>query len=138
MKVAIIVSEFNSEVTSRMLEAAQERASEIGLEVVKVCRVPGAYDIPYMANVLFGGGRIDGIATLGAVIKGKTKHDEIISHVTASTLQNLSIKYDKPISLGVTGPGMTERQAYARIRPVARHAIESLVSLHKEAVRVRS
>ncbi|MYB30205.1 MAG: 6,7-dimethyl-8-ribityllumazine synthase [Cenarchaeum sp. SB0663_bin_5] len=138
MKIAIVVSEFNLEITSRMLEAAQDRAAEIGLDIVKVCHVPGAYDIPYMVNVLFGGGQIDGIATLGAVIKGKTKHDEIISHVTASTLQSLSIKYDKPVSLGVTGPGMTERQAYARIRPVARHAIESLVYLHKEAARVRS
>lgn len=133
-----MASEFNFDVTRRMLEAAQERASELGLEVAQTCRVPGAFDIPYMVKAILDGGRIDGIATLGAVIKGKTKHDEVISHATASTLQHLSIQHNKPISLGVTGPAMTERQAHARIRSVSRHAIETLVSLHKETERIRS
>ena len=137
MNIAIVVSEFNEEITSRMLEVAKEKANSMQLVISHVCMVPGAYDMPIVVDRLLQNQNIDGVATLGAIIKGQTKHDEVISHATAQSLTNLSLKYQKPVSLGISGPGMQERHAYARIRPVAERAIEALVKISKELEKIQ-
>ena len=137
MKIGIIVSEFNNDVTSRMLEVAKEKAAKMNLEIVQVCKVPGAYDMPVVADAMLRSGRMDGVATLGAIIKGQTKHDEVIAQSTLASLQNISVAHGKPISLGITGPGMHERQAYARIRPAAERAIVALVKIQGEINKTR-
>ena len=80
---------------------------------------------------------IDAVITLGAIIKGQTKHDEVISHSAAQSLTDLSIKHQKPVSLGISGPGMQERHAYARIRPVAERAVEAVVKISQELQRIQ-
>ena len=136
MNIAIVVSEFNEEITSRMLEVAKEKANSMQLIISHVCMVPGAYDMPLVVDKLLQNQNINGVATLGAIIKGQTKHDEVISHTTAQSLTNLSLKYQKPVSLGISGPGMQERHAYARIRPVAERAVEALVKISKELEKI--
>ena len=131
-----MVSEFNQQVTSRMLSVAQEKAKLLKLNVKYICKVPGVYDIPILVDTLLQKEDVDGVATLGVIIKGQTKHDEIIAHSTATKLTDLSLKYQKPVSLGISGPGMEERQAFARIRPVAERAIEALIKISKELKRI--
>ena len=121
-----------------MLEVALERAGALGMHVECVCRVPGAFDMPVAVDALLRNDAVQGVATLGAVIKGQTKHDEVISHATARALQDLSVRYGKPVSLGVTGPGMRERQAYARIRPVAERAVEAVAAISLELEKIRA
>ena len=132
-----MVSEFNEEVTSRMLAVAQEKANTLKLKVLHTCTVPGAYDMPIIINSLLEQNNVDAVVTLGAIIKGQTKHDEVISHSTAQALTALSIKYQKPVSLGISGPGMQERHAYARIRPVAERAVEAVVKISNELKRIK-
>ena len=127
-----MVSEFNEEITSRMLSVAQEKAKSLKLTITYTCKVPGAYDMPIIVDALLQKKNVDGVVTLGAIIKGQTKHDELIANSTAKTLTELSLKYQKPVSLGITGPGMQERHAYARIRPVSERAIEAVVKISKE------
>ena len=131
-----MVSEFNEEVTSRMLSVAQEKANSMKLKIVYTCKVPGAFDMPIIVDALLKKKDVDGVVTLGAIIKGQTKHDEVISHAAARSLSDLSIKYQKPVSLGISGPGMQERHAYARIRPVAERAVEAVVKISKELQRI--
>ena len=137
MNIALVVSEFNGTVTDRMLSVAKEKAEQLRLKVNYVCKVPGTYDMPIIVNSLLQKKNVDAVVTLGAVIKGQTKHDEVISHAAARALTDLSIKYQKPVSLGVSGPGMQERQAYARIRPVAERAVEAVVKIHSELGRIQ-
>jgi len=132
-----VVSEFNEEITSRMLSVAQEKAKIMKLKITYICRVPGAYDMPIIIDTLLQKKDVDGIVTLGTIIKGQTKHDEVIAHSIVNTLTNLSIKYKKPVSLGITGPGMQERHAYARIRPVAERAIEAVLKISNELGRIQ-
>ena len=132
-----MVSDFNKEITMRMLSIAKEKAEKMKLKIKYVCNVPGAYDMPIVVNALLQKNNVDGVITLGAIIKGQTKHDEVIAHSTAQTLTNLSIKYEKPVSLGITGPGMQERQAYARIRPVAERAVEAIMMISNELERIQ-
>ena len=137
MNIAIIVSEFNNKITSRMHQVALEKAKELKLNVKYECKVPGIFDMPLIIDKLLQKKNVDGVVTLGAVIKGKTKHDEVIANSTANRISELSIKYQKPVSLGISGPGMAERQAYARIRPVAERAVEAVSRLDKELKRIR-
>lgn len=131
-----MTAEFNDEITSRMLDVALEKAKSLKLQVKYSCKVSGSYDMPLVVDTLLQKKEIDGVVTLGSIIKGQTKHDEVIANVTAKSLTELSIKHQKPVSLGISGPGMQERHAYARIRPVAERAVEAVVKLAKELERI--
>ena len=99
--------------------------------------VPGAYDMPIIVDSLLKRTDVDAVVTLGAIIKGQTKHDEVISHSIAQALTNLSLKYQKPVSLGISGPGMQEKHAYARIRPVSERAVEAVVKISEELKKIQ-
>lgn len=137
MNIAIVVAEFNSEITSKMLDLAIERAKVLKMNVKYTSKVPGVFDMPLLIDILLQKKDVDAVVTLGAVIQGQTKHDELISHVTAKALADLSIKYQKPVTLGITGPGMSDRQAHQRIRPVAERAIEAAKKLFEELEKIR-
>ena len=57
--------------------------------------------------------------------------------MTARVLTDLSIKHQKPVSLGITGPGMSDRQAHARIRPVAERAVEAIEKIMTQLEKIR-
>ena len=137
MNIAIVVSEFNKDVTSRMLSVAQEKANSMKLKIVYTCTVLGSYDMPVIVDTLLKKKDVDGIVTLGAIITGQTKHDEVISHATAKILAELSVKYQKPVSLGIIGPAMQEKHAHARIRPVAERAVEAAQKIFDELKRIQ-
>ena len=137
MNIAIVVSEFNNKVTSRMHKVALEKAKGLKLNVKYECQVPGIFDMPLVIDTLLQKKEIDAVVTLGAIIKGQTKHDEVIADVVTTRISKLSIKYQKPISLGISGPGMSERQAFARIRPVSERAVEAILKVAEELKRVK-
>lgn len=137
MNIAIVTAEFNDEITSRMLAVAQEKAKELKLTIKYSCMVLGAYDMPIIVDALLAKKEVDGVVTLGAIIKGQTKHDEVIASSTAKSLTELSLKHKKPVSLGISGPGMQERHAYARIRPVAERAVEAVSKLAQELEKIQ-
>lgn len=137
MNIAIVVAEFNSEITSKMLDLSIEKAKVLKMNVKYTSKVPGVFDMPLLIDILLQKKDVDAVVTLGAVIKGQTKHDELISHVTAKALADLSIKHQKPVTLGITGPGMSDRQAHQRIRPVAERAIEAAKKLFEELEKIR-
>jgi 6,7-dimethyl-8-ribityllumazine synthase len=120
-----------------MLSVAQEKANTLKLKITYICKVPGAYDMPIIVDALLQKKNVDGVVTLGAIVKGQTKHDEVIAHSAANALTKLSLKYQKPVSLGITGPGMADRHAYARIRPVAERAVEAIVKITNELNRIK-
>ena len=132
-----MVSEFNEKVTSKMLNVALEKAKSLNLNVKFTCKVPGVFDMPIVVDRLLEKKTVDGVVTLGAIIKGQTKHDELIANAATQRLTKLSLKYKKPVSLGITGPGMGERQAHARIRPVSERAIEAVLKIAQELEKIR-
>ena len=137
MNIAIVVAEFNEKVTSRMHQVAIEKAKNLKLNIKYTCKVPGIFDMPLIIDKLLEKKDVDGVVTIGAVIKGQTKHDEIISHSTARNIAKLSLKHQKPVSLGISGPGMSERQAYARIRLVSENAVNAVQKVSRELKRIK-
>jgi len=136
VNIAIVVSEFNQEITSRMLNVAVEKAKELKLNIRYTCKVLGVFDMPLVIDNLLKKDDVDAVITIGAIIKGQTKHDELIANAAAKALIDLSIKHKKPVTLGITGPSMTDRQAYARIRPVAERAVEAAKKIASELKKI--
>lgn len=131
MKIGIVVSEFNFDITQMMLERAREHAKFLGLEVAKVLTVPGVFDMPLVVKKLLEDRAIDGVVTLGAVIEGETEHDELVIQHTVRKIVDLSVQYDKPVGLGITGPGMSRLQAEKRIDR-AKAAVEAVAKLYNK------
>ncbi|HYY86350.1 MAG TPA: 6,7-dimethyl-8-ribityllumazine synthase [Nitrososphaeraceae archaeon] len=125
IRVAIVVAEFNKDITDKMLLSAKNHAKKLKMQIKNVCHVPGTFDMPLIVEKLLKTQDIDAIITLGAVIKGETGHDVLIATNTARLLGDLSLKYQKPIALGITGPDMTVKQATNRVNTVPKRTVEA-------------
>lgn len=129
IRIGAVVSEFNYDITMMMLERAKEHAEFLGAEITKIVKVPGVFDMGLPIKKLLQRKDIDGVIALGAVIEGETEHDEIVIQHATRKIADLSVEYDKPIGLGITGPGMTRLQAEERIER-AKAAVEAVVKLY--------
>jgi 6,7-dimethyl-8-ribityllumazine synthase len=137
IRVAIVVSEFNSEITFQMLDMAINHAQKLKVELRYVCYVPGSFDMPLMIEELLKRKDIDAAITIGAIIKGETRHDNIVAENAARLIADLSLKYTKPVSLGISGPDMTIEQAKDRIEIVSTRAVNAAVSMVKRVRMLR-
>ncbi len=129
VRLGIVSSEFNYNITRMMEERALEHAKFLGAQVVKRVLVPGAFDMPLAVKKLLERKDVDAVVTLGAVLKGETGHDEIVAQHAARKIADLALQYDKPVALGISGPGQTRLQAEARIDEYAKRAVEAAVKL---------
>ena len=71
---------------------------------------------------------VDAVVTIGCVIEGSTQHDEIVVQHAARKIIDLSLEFEKPVTLGISGPGMTRMEATERIE-YGKRAVESAVKL---------
>ena len=136
MKIGIVVSEFNFDITQMMLEQARTHARFLGLEITKEVFVPGVFDMPLAIKELVKRKDVDGVVTLGAVIEGETEHDQIVIQQASRKITDLAVEYDKPVSLGISGPGMTRLQAQDRIEK-AKSAVEAVFKMYKAQIGAR-
>ncbi|VVC00984.1 6,7-dimethyl-8-ribityllumazine synthase [uncultured archaeon] len=134
IRIAIVGSQFNLEITSPMLSEAISEAKRCGAEVAATAEVPGAYEIPFAVSKFLVRKDVDCVATVGAVIKGETKHDEAIMAAICSELLALSTRSGKPVGLGISGPGQTEEQAKARMKDYAHRSVHA--ALHMAALKI--
>lgn len=130
IKIGAVVSEFNYDITMVMLEQAKEHAQFLEAKITQVIKVPGVFDMGLAVKKLLTQNDIDGVITLGAVIEGETEHDDIVIQHATRKIADLTLEYNKPVGLGITGPGMTRMQAEERIER-AKAAVEAVVKLHK-------
>jgi 6,7-dimethyl-8-ribityllumazine synthase len=126
--VAVVVSKFNSEITSRLLEQALEELAAAGVsqDAITITPVPGAFELPLAAIALAKTRRYSCIVALGCVIRGETPHFDYVAGEAASGLQLAAIETGVPVSFGVLTTETTE-QAEARIdraRDAVRSALE--------------
>ena len=101
--VAVVVSRFNGEVTSRLLESALDELEFAGVtrDSVTVMPVPGAFELPLGAMALAKTRRFACVVALGCVIRGETPHFEYVAGEAASGLQLAALETGVPVSFGV-------------------------------------
>jgi len=129
--IALVVSEFNPEITGRMEEKATETIKTQNAKLKTTLRVAGAFEIPLAAKKLLMDKSIDAVVALGAVVKGDTAHDEVIVKNTARALQDLSLEFRKPVGLGIIGHDAEYDAAKARAQEYAERAVKAAVDLAK-------
>src|SRR3989344_1172747 len=128
-RLGMVVSTFNYEITGEMAKRAQQRAKEVGARIVRVMEVPGSFEIPFAAKELLEDKNIEGVVTIGTIIKGGTDHDAVVAHSVARKLLDLSLQYNKPVSLGISGPNITWQQSEKRIEEYAIRAVDSVAKM---------
>jgi 6,7-dimethyl-8-ribityllumazine synthase len=117
-RFAIVISQFNQEITSGLLAGARAALAEAAVaeDDVVVVHVPGAFEIPVAALRLAESGRYDAVITLGCLIKGETMHFEYIASAASQGIMNVSTATGVPVAFGVL-TAMTDEQAEARSAP---------------------
>jgi 6,7-dimethyl-8-ribityllumazine synthase len=115
VRIAILVSQFNKEVTGGLLWGALEVLKEknISFDEKDLFWLPGAFEIPLIAKKLALTGRYQAIVALGCVIKGDTAHFEFISLGAAIGIQQVTLETGVPVSFGILTT-YTDEQAQAR------------------------
>ncbi|WP_336325932.1 6,7-dimethyl-8-ribityllumazine synthase [Halovenus sp. HT40] len=133
VRLGLVVAQFNKDrpITMEMAEQAREAAADRGAEIVETLEVPGSYDTPLAADRLARREDIDAVAVIGAIVTGDTDHDQVIADAAAQGLTDVSLDRDTPVALGITGPGMSQDEAVARIDYGAT-AVESAIDLASE------
>jgi 6,7-dimethyl-8-ribityllumazine synthase len=103
LKVGIVVSRFNELLTTRLLGGAKDALKRHGVaeDDVDVAYVPGAFEIPLVAQKLAASGRYDAVVALGVVIRGATPHFEYVAAEVSKGIANVSLASGVPISFGV-------------------------------------
>ncbi len=128
-KIGIVVADFNADITHLMEKIAREQAKLLNANVIKTIHVPGVYDVPLAVKRLLANNDIDGVITLGCVLEGDTAHDEIVGNNAARKITDLSLEFNKPVALGISGPRMTHAQALKRLDGYARRATDACIKL---------
>lgn len=103
-----------------------------------LCYVPGCYDMPLIISELLKRRDVDAVITLGAIVKGETKHDELIANSVAKSFIDLSLKYRKPVILGISGPDMTLQQARDRVEIISSRTVVAAVSMTRRLKKLRT
>lgn len=102
-KVAIVVARFNDLITSKLFGGAKDCLVRHGLNEnnITVAYVPGAFEVPLMAQKLAETNNFDAIICLGAVIRGSTPHFDYVCAESAKGISQVSLKYGIPVLNGI-------------------------------------
>jgi 6,7-dimethyl-8-ribityllumazine synthase len=117
---AIAVARFYEELAERLVAGAQAAFAEAGAGEADVFDVPGAFELPLAAKYCAESGRFDGVACLGAVIRGETSHYDYVCESAASGILRVGLDTGVPCAFGVLTVENMD-QALARTGDGKRH-----------------
>lgn len=119
MRIGIVVSEWNSEITEALFEGAKKTLIENGVKEKNIFRknVPGSFELPLAAQ-FFCQKNYDAVICLGCVIEGETRHFEFICQAVAQGITDVSLSYNKPVIFGVL---TTDNLSQAKARAGGKH-----------------
>src|SRR6478672_1993505 len=102
-RFAIVVSRYNEHITAKLLVGAVDtlRAGGVADDAIDVAWVPGAWEIPLLAQRMALSEQYVAVLCLGAVIKGETTHDEHINRQVSISLGEIALESDLPVLFGV-------------------------------------
>ncbi len=113
MRLGIVASRFNESISTQLIERAKAAARELGAEAA-IVTVPGALEIPLALQWMAQSGRFDALAALGIVIRGETRHFEIVADESARGVMDVALEFGLPIANGILTTE-DEAQALARL-----------------------
>ncbi len=129
LKVGIVASRFNEDVTDSMLEGARATLKEWRVKDANVheARVYGSFEIPLACAELIRRHELDAVVAIGCIIKGETRHDEYLARATTDGLMRLMLDTGVPVGFGIITTNNL-KQALARSRGNANKGSEATVA----------
>ena len=133
--VAIVVSLFNRPITQALQDGALEALQAAGFlpEHITIIEVPGAVEIPLVAQRLAKQNKFGAILALGAVVRGETTHYDYVCEQVSTGCQQITLAYDVPVVFGVLTTE-NEAQAWDRLGGAHGHkghdAVACALSMH--------
>ena len=124
-RVALVCGSFHREEVERMLAFASEEAAFQGLEVGEIVWVPGSMEVPLALDRLLKSH--DAAACFGIIEKGETQHGLAMGQAVIKSIVDLQLKHDKPVGLGIIGPGAEPHHIEPRLEPHARAAMRAVL-----------
>lgn len=102
-RFAVVVGNFYGDLADRLVAGVKEEFAKDGIaeQDIDVFEVPGAFELPLAANYAARSGRYDGVACLGAVIRGETDHYDFVCNEAARGIQNVQLETGVPCGFGV-------------------------------------
>ncbi len=103
LKVAILASRFNDFIVDKLVGGAVDALVRHGAsrEDLTIVRIPGAFEMPLVAQRLAASKKFDGLVCLGAVIRGATPHFDFVANECAKGLAQVSLEHSIPLGFGV-------------------------------------
>lgn len=129
ISIAMVVADFNAEVTHEMCKVAEKRCKEKNIYIAYIIHVPGVFDMPLAVKKLLQKKEVQGIVTLGVVLSGGTAHDAHVADNAARQISNLMLEYEKPVTLSIIGHNVSKQQAIERYESYAKHGVDAVVEL---------
>ena len=131
-RFAIAVGRFYADLAERLVAGAQGAFAEAGHGAADVFDVPGAFELPLAAKYCADSGRFDGVACLGAVIRGETDHYDFVCSEAARGIMDVQLRTGVPCAFGVLTVENMD-QALARTgggkRDQGRHAAQAIMRM---------
>jgi 6,7-dimethyl-8-ribityllumazine synthase len=127
MKIAAVCGSFHKEEIQKMLEYAMDEANSNDSEICEIVWVPGSMEAPLALERLLKRNDVDAAITLGIIERGETKHGLVMGQAVTRAIIDLQIKHNKPIGLGIIGPGAENHHIEPRLEPHARAAVAAVI-----------
>jgi len=127
--IALVCGSFHREFIEQMLDHARQEATQHELEVLEVVWVPGAMEIPLAIDRLLANEDVDGVACLGIIEKGQTQHGLAMGQAVIKSIIELQLVHEKPVGLGIIGPGAEPEHIAPRLEPHARASVAAISSM---------
>lgn len=127
--IGIVCGGFHRAEVEQMLAFANDTAQELGLSVTEVVWVPGSMEAPLAATRLLEQDDIVGVACLGIIEKGETQHGLAMGQAVIKSLIEAQLAFDKPVGLGIIGPGAEPHHIAPRLEPHARAAVAAIAKM---------
>ena len=124
LRIAVVVSRFNEDITKRLLRGALAALDEHGVQDPDVFWVPGSLELPVTALALAERGNHDAIVCLGCVVRGETYHFELVANQAAAGIMQVQLDTGVPVAFGVLTTEDKE-QALARSGPKNNKGVEA-------------
>ena len=129
MNLGIVCGSFHREQVERMLKFAIDEASSKNWEVSEVVWVPGSMEAPLAIDRMIQSTEIQGAVVLGIIERGQTDHGLVMGQSVTKSVIELQIKHNKPIGLGIIGPGAEPEHIEPRLEPHARSAVGAVAAM---------
>ena len=132
-KIGVVCGSFHEDEVNRMFATVKSTIEDQALlgswgELMEPVWVPGAFEVPLATKRLLDAGCV-GVVTLGIIERGQTLHGQAMGEAVMAALIDLQLEYNRPIGLGIIGPGADPEHIEPRLVPHARAAIEAVVHM---------